>query len=124
MAIFPCFVRNIGSINQIHENLTEKSFLGLERNFFSEKEAKTVVPEVPVTWMYSAFVWKMQAQVSALPNSDLQPAAPRSSLMLGNQVIDYSARKDVTLGFICNEREKTYENNKIISSSWCETGIF
>lgn len=67
-----------------------------------------MVPEVPITWMYNAFVWKMHAQISGLPNSDqhLQLAAPHSSLMLGNQVIDYSARKDVALGFIWNERKK------------------
>lgn len=108
MAFFPCFVRNTSSISQLRETLTKKSFLGLERNFCSEKMVKTVVPEVSITWMYNAFVWKMHAQISALPNSDqhLQLAAPHSSLMLGNQVIDYSARKDVALGFIWIERKK------------------
>lgn len=108
MAFFPCFVRNTSSISRLHETLTKKSFLGLERNFCSEKKVKTVVPEVPITWMYNAFVWKMHAQISGLPNSEqhLQQAAPHSSLMLGNQVIDYSARKDVILGFMWNERKK------------------
>lgn len=43
----------------MHETVSEKSFLGLERNFCSEKEVMTVVPEAPITLVYNAFVWKM-----------------------------------------------------------------
>lgn len=51
---------------------------------------------------------KKLALISTLPNSDqdLQPASSRSSLVFGNQVIDNSLRKDVTCGFIYNERKK------------------
>lgn len=51
----PCFVGSISSINEMHKILP---FLGLERNVCSEKQLKTVVPEVSITWMYNAFVWK------------------------------------------------------------------
>lgn len=91
----------------MHETLTEKSFLGLERNFCSEKEVKTVVPKVPITWMYNVFVWKMQAQIAALANSDqdLQPSAPRSSLMLHNEVIHYSGgRMSLSVSFVMIEK--------------------
>jgi len=83
----------------MHETLTEKSFLELEKNLCSEKEVKSVVPEEPITWICNAFVWKTQAQISALPNSDqdLQPTAPHSNLVLRNEVLACSARKDVTL---------------------------
>lgn len=84
------------------------TFLGLERNICSEKRVKTEVPEVSITWMCNAFVWKKLALISTLPNSDqdLQPAASHSSLMFGKQVIDNSVRKDVTCGFIYNQRKK------------------
>lgn len=51
---------------------------------------------------------KKLALISTLPNSDqdLQPASSHSSLVFGNQVIDSSLRKDVTCGFIYNERKK------------------
>lgn len=92
----------------MHETVSEKSLLGLKKNFCLEKKVMTVVPEAPITLVYNAFVWKMQAQISVLPKSDqhLQPAAPHSSFTLAKQVTDYSAKKDINPSFICHERRK------------------
>lgn len=86
---FPSFVRNISSVYQIHETLIERNLLGLKRKFYAGQKLKIMAPEMPITWVYVAFVWKMQAQISALPNLDqgLQPATPHSSLMLGNKLL-------------------------------------
>lgn len=92
----------------MHEIVSKKSFLGLEKNFCLEKEVITLVPEAPITLVYNAFVWKIQAQISVLPKSDqhFQPAAPHSSFMLAKQVIDYSPKKDINSSFTRHERRK------------------